>query len=323
MRIPGIVLAVVLTWALPSRAQEAFEKQVSDGVFSAAGSARIALAQERTPGTPRELVLRVLTFNINGLPTHPKKKHERYRATGKILGRLRQEGKAPHLVAIQEAFHGRTKELSDEAGYPYLAWGQGPAPGKLMGSGLLVLSEYPLDAASTTDYQKCAGWDCFANKGALHVSVRVPGFPEAVDFYDTHLNADGNNGADEGEAQKARDSQIAALIAFVGETRKPGAPLLFAADFNFQPGFPDYEAFSRGLSLRNAAEECSISKDCAGDRDAEGIWRSSVDHHFYASGSEAGVRVRPVSVEQTFKEPVDGQPSSDHLGLEVHCRLSW
>lgn len=318
----GAALVLILACA-PLRAQDSFETSVSEGLRSSAESAKSALSGSGRGEEPSPAVLlRVLSFNINGLPTHPKKKHERYKESGKILAKLRKEGKAPHLVAIQEAFHGRTKELSDEAGYPHIAWGAGPGPGKLMGSGLLILSEYPLDGASTTNYQRCAGWDCFANKGALHVRVRVPGLPESVDFYDTHLNADGNNGADPDEVQRARDSQIAALIDFAGRTRKPGAPLLFAADFNFQPGFADYEAFSRGLSVSNAAEECSVSKDCGGDRDAEGIWKASVDHHFFAPGSSPGIAIRPTHIEQTFKDPVGGQPLSDHLGLEAHYLLS-
>jgi hypothetical protein len=48
-----------------------------------------------------------------------------------------------------------------------------------------------------------------------------------------------------------------------------------------------------------------------------------VDHHFYLPGSEPEMNLEPVRIEQTFSEPVDGQPLSDHLGLEVHYRVNF
>ena len=109
----------------------------------------------------------------------------------------------------------------------------------------------------------------------------------------------------------------------MGFTRTPGAPAVFAADFNFRPGGADYDAFSALPDVSNAAKRCVDSKTCAGDADPGAIWRDSVDHHFYLAGSEPRISIEPVRIEQTFKEQVDGQPLSDYVGLEIHYKIGW
>lgn len=283
----------------------------------------LAVQAAATSGFPeqvaRETVIRVLSFNINGTPLGPKERHNRYRETGRILAELRRKGEAPHIVAIQEAFHSRTKELVSEAGYPHVRAGEGPKEGHTAGSGLYILSEFPIESSETMDYSSCAGWDCFANKGALRARVKVPGLSGALEIYNTHMNADGTRGGAE-QTLKARLEQIAAFGDFIRRTRAQGSPAILPGDFNFQPHGADYKVFAGFPGIGNAAQECARSRACSGDSDPEGLWKGSVDHQFYLSGEESSPV--PAHVAQIFKEPVNGAPLSDHLGLEIHFRLS-
>lgn len=309
-----------LLLAAPAAAASGFPEQVAEALRWAREAARAALPREAaSPRSPREFLLRVLCYNINGTPLGPKERHNRYRETGRILAELRRRGEAPHIVAIQEAFHSRTKELVLEAGYPHVRAGEGPKEGHTAGSGLYILSEFPIESAETIDYTSCAGWDCFANKGALRARVRVPGLPGALEIYNTHMNADDTGGGAD-HTLKARLEQIAQLSDFIRRTLPAGSAAILPGDFNFKPQGPDYRLFAGFSRIRNAAEECARSRSCSGDLDPGGIWRGFVDHQFYLAGAE--VSPAPAHVAQTFKEPVNGAPLSDHLGLEIHFRLS-
>jgi hypothetical protein len=53
------------------------------------------------------------------------------------------------------------------------------------------------------------------------------------------------------------------------------------------------------------------------------VWREEVDHQFFTPATGAGISLQPRHLEQTFKDPIDEKPPSDHLGLEVRYDLSW
>lgn len=273
-------------------------------------AAQLAVTPPPPSGT---FTLRVLTYNIYGLPSDDEAAHERYAKIGAILARRREEGTAPHVVVIQEAFHPRTSELIERAGYRFHRYG---APGHSDGplpSGLVLLSDFPIEKAATIDYRRCVGWDCWANKGALYARVKVPGLPVPVEVFNTHMNAGD-------EAVEVRKDQALQLLEFQKHYRDPAAPLLSSGDFNFRGPDPDYAIFASGANLTNAAAACAKSA-CSGDPDPGRVLRESVDHHFFSSG--ARLKVRPLHFEQTFTEPVDGGPLSDHVGLETHYELSW
>lgn len=113
-------------------------------------------------------------------------------------------------------------------------------------------------------------------------------------------------------------AQIRDYAAFVRRTREPGNAAILAGDFNFRSGNADYALFQSLLAGTNALEECSRSA-CAGDAPGPILGRS-VDHQFHLPGSRGGVAAAYVA--QTFKELHDGEPLSDHLGLEARFRLT-
>lgn len=320
----GLLTLLTVAAALPARAETWLGPQALEPLRAAVAGAR-TLAPAAPP-SPAPFVLRVLTYNIHGIlpKARPDEEEEpeaqarsRFREIARRLRALREEGRAPHVVALQEAFNPWADAAAKEAGYPFLRAGAGPRLGKLGGSGLWILSEFPVERAETLDYRDCTGFDCLANKGALHVRVFVPALLRSLDLYGTHMNADEPPAKPE-DSMAARVAQIREFAAFVARTRAPKAPLVAAGDFNFLPGNADYAAFASRVPAGNPAESCAAAGACTGDAPGP-VWRASVDHHFFAAAES--LEVAPSHFAQTFKEPHEGKPLSDHLGLEVHYLL--
>jgi hypothetical protein len=200
-------------------AAQSFERQVEDAVaeFGAAAAAAHP-APRRDPGGT--MTLSLLSYNIWGIPSDEEATHERYAKIGKLLSQRREAGKAPQLVVIQEAFHPRTGELIEQAGYPYYRYGAPGSSDSPLTSGLIILSEYPIERAATIDYRRCIGFDCWANKGALHVRLLVPGLPEPLELFNTHMNAGPDEpGPGRDEAIEVRKDQIGQLLNFLRQAR--------------------------------------------------------------------------------------------------------
>jgi endonuclease/exonuclease/phosphatase family metal-dependent hydrolase len=317
-------LSLLALLAFPAQAETFFNSTWLERLSAPRAEVRAAAARRKERrAAPAETTLRVLTYNIWGIPLGDEDelfigRHDRYGEIGRILARQRKEGTAPQIVAIQEAFHPRTPELVKEAGYPYAKAGNQTRRGKLLGSGLWILSEYPIEEVKTVDYADCTGTDCWANKGAIAARIRVPGLPTPVVFVDTHLNADTDSGSPTpDETRKIRISQLAQFAALVDEIARPGEPVILAADFNFRPGDEDYRLVSSRPGFSDGVARC-LKGNCDAQAGLEGEWRGSVDHHFFSSGA---LDVAPVLARQVFTRPVDGTPLSDHVGLEVHYKL--
>lgn len=287
-----------------------------------------AVAAQEAPVAPASpaaapWTLRVVTYNIHGItpwsnndPQLDEKSKGRYLEIAARLRRQRAAGTAPHVVVIQEAFNHWSAKAAREAGYPFVLEGNGARFGKVGGAGLFILSEFPVFSSSNMDYSDCTGYDCLANKGAMHARIVVPEVQRSFDIYNTHMNADEPPAKPE-DSMKARMVQIREFAAFVRRTREPGIPAVLAGDFNFIAGNADYALFRTLLSGTNVLEECARAA-CTGDAPGP-ILRESVDHQYHLPGERSGVAA--AHVERTFTEPHDGEPLSDHWGLEARYRL--
>ncbi len=281
------------------------------------------LAAPARGAAPAERTLSVLTYNIHGImptakrePEVEEKAKNRFREIAARLRRLRAEGKAPQVVMIQEAFNHWSAKAARESGYPYILEGNGARLGKVGGSGLFILSEHPVFISGNADYKECTRFDCLANKGIMHARVVVPEWMRSFDVYNTHMNADEPPASPE-ESMKARLAQIRDFAAFVRRTREPGIPAVLAGDFNFRQGNADYALFESLLGGTNAGEECARSA-CAGDPPGP-IMKETVDHLYRLDGTRGGLKA--AGFARTFTEPHDGEPLSDHWGLEARWRL--
>ena len=266
--------------------------------------------------------LHVMSYNIKGLPSmllSSDWKDGRYALIAKTLNARHKDGTAPDVVVLQEAFSEPAAVLLRESGYPHVA--AGPPAASMLGvnSGLFVLSRFKVlsEASRAFGPKLCLSWDCFSNKGVQMVRLDVPGLPKPLEVFNTHLQAGR-------EDTVARQAQVKILLEFFREHHAPGNPVVFAGDFNFRPGLgqKSFQHFDEGLRLLHAGKLC-LEKGCAKGRDDgwHGIWERAVDHQFFAA--EGPVRLTPVLVERSYREPLEGTRLSDHPAHEVRYELTW
>lgn len=276
--------------------------------------------------------LRVLSYNIHGLAEIFVGKKEfpeaRFAEIGNILRALRAAGAAPHIVGLQEAFVAKTDDIARLSGYPYVSRGPGKK-GIALNSGLVILSEYPIkDADSIVFGKDCAGMDCWANKGVQYARVMVPGIPEGISIFNTHLNSDPEpKWVDERDrTDRAHMIQTWDLQDFMSEKGVLGKPSILISDFNDGPQDLDYNLFVGWIGMggmRDTNRACVQTQACVKDLDMEDDWRNSADHQFYVGGANPKVQLDPIVYKKTFKAQVNGHSLSDHSGLEIHYLARW
>ena len=270
-----------------------------------------------------DLGIRILSYNVHGLPDPFVADHGQYETIGNILAKRRAEGTAPHVVVIQEGFRKVTRKLIRNAGYPYVAQGPGSAFLKFS-SGLWVMSEYPILDVHRTVYDRCMSWDCFAKKGVVHVRVQVPGSEFPVDIYDTHMNSDPDSDpfATESGAHRVRTKQVQQMEMFIAKTKAPDGVVLVGGDFNYISTFQEALLFTFLTNLKNVRDDCKETQNCTGNENYTTEAKTAIDHQYFQTNL-SGVSVAATHYERTFKETVQGELLSDHFGLEAGFRIYW
>ena len=68
---------------------------------------------------------------------------------------------------------------------------KGEKLGEWLNSGLTILSNFPIEERSSQPFYRgaCGGYDCLANKGILLVAITIPGVPEPIEIFTTHMNS--------------------------------------------------------------------------------------------------------------------------------------
>lgn len=260
-----------------------------------------------------QYLLKVMSYNIKGLPLPWLKHKYRYANIGKEVAKFRQSGVGPAILGLQEAFVKKTGDLGKEVGMPYKARGPGRR-GIRINSGLEVLSDYPITSSKTVRYKKCSGTDCLANKGAIFSRIEVPGLPSPIDFYNTHMNAGG-------QASCQRMHQAEQLVDLIRDTHEPGNILISMGDFNFKPDSDEYDYYSRELNLINSAYECGVVQNCQGHADPMHDWSRSIDHVFYQE--TPFIKVTPVYYQKLLHDETNASRWSDHDALATHYLIEW
>ena len=227
--------------------------------------------------------LSVMTYNVRGLPWPIAwGRADALAQIGDRLAALRRAGRQPHILLLQEAFTPEARAIAARAGYAhvvagpdrrmrgpapvsardrtYLArarWDRGEAADKQFGSGLLILSDYPILSAARLAFpaHACAGFDCLANKGALVARLAVPGMAQPVHVVNTHLNARKAAGVPIARSQRAFERQVDLLTRFVRAQVPQDAPLILGGDMNIgrDPARLFRSLGGRGHGLRRTA----------------------------------------------------------------------
>jgi hypothetical protein len=299
--------------------------------------------------------LSVLTYNVKGLPWPVAL--GRSTALTRIGDRLRSlhaQGKAPAVVVLQEAFTDHAQAIGRSGGYRFIVngptdeevnsllpsrgddnyaadarWWKGETEGKFVGSGLQVLSDYPIVAVKRMAFPDfaCAGYDCLANKGALLVTLRIPGAPTPVEVLTTHLNSRHASGVEDARSNAAYRLQVDALTTFVRRAHDPRYPLIAAGDYNVG-SVPARQADLLGAVHREWLGG-SVVRDALGQFERQGgelgadaSWslRRARDWQFYADGTQG--RLTLTGIEVLFGHDASGDMLSDHVGYVARFGLS-
>ncbi|WP_417463455.1 endonuclease/exonuclease/phosphatase family protein [Kordiimonas sp.] len=291
--------------------------------------------------------LKVLSYNIHGLPSPLRSKTTPlFERIAEILRTRRAEGSQPEVVLLQEAFDGDARIIADTTGYRYVLKGPGRKdnsekgrahwvpqtrktyasfsdPQKFIGSGLYILSDYPIVKAQhkVFDSDMCAGYDCLSNKAILMASIEVPGVSVPIDIINSHFNSRRSAKAPSKHVFRAHQRQTDTLSWFMKKLCG-SAPAIVAGDFNTKQR-ERYDYFRATLPLVDAAEDClgteGVCRLDEGTPKAQVLYNTN-DKHFF-QGSE-NYLIKPVYMVRNFKEELDGRELSDHLGYEVEYRIT-
>lgn len=250
--------------------------------------------------------LRVLTFNAWGVPVVTPARAERVAAMGAAIAEL-----APDVVAFQEVWLEEDAErLMAELAARGLPHGQRFDRGRLGGSGLVVVSRFPLEDATFAAYSQGGRpktpWhlDWAAAKGIGKVRIHTPAGP--VELADTHLQA-GYGTADYQFVQIAQVLEAARAL----EQRQSGGdevpPLIVAGDLN---------APAHALPFRLLAARLQLEPTDP---------HAGIDAILTRPGSGTSVATR--SVQRVLADPVrlsngELRPLSDHAGVLVELELT-
>jgi endonuclease/exonuclease/phosphatase family metal-dependent hydrolase len=247
----------------------------------------------------------IMTYNVRGLP-FPWEDLDRLEDIGRVMQRRRAQGTAPQILMIQEGYSDRINDLIALSGYRYVVRGVRGANGRL-GSGLLILSDWPLERERNIVYTHCVGWDCQSRKGAQFAIVDVPGYGP-LRLMNTHMNSDPEEDpfTDIRDTREVRLFQIQQIREALWDLRKVrNVSTLLMGDFNFLHGDEAYRAFIALFGAWDLVRRSEV-----------GIPRRGIyDYVFFDHRPRHRVETRRYA--ETFVTPVNGRPLSDHVALEL------
>jgi endonuclease/exonuclease/phosphatase family metal-dependent hydrolase len=260
-----------------------------------------------TANAPGSGSLSVLSYNVHGLPSI---------ITGDDTpGRMAQI--APLLqdwdiVGIQEDWiaDNHSLLLQDAAQLTQLWFDEPLEAARVYGSGLSLLSDYPVSSVQNTHYTDCSGLldgssDCLASKGFQRVRLQLGA--AQIDVYNTHLEAGGGD-----EDNAARTAQVSQLIDALG-TDSADRAVIFTGDFNLRPSDPtDLPELERLQSEGGLSDVCT-ALDCSEP--------DHIDRIFFRSSET--VQLSPVSWANLSEQFSDDAlvNLSDHP--PISAELSW
>jgi len=256
------------------------------------------LLTQSTAPLADEVVLKIVTFNIQDLYVAGRNRIARMKAIGETLRHL-----DPDLVGIQESFVEKDRhELLSSLEGSRLAYHQYYKSGTI-GCGLLVLSAYPIVETFFHRYERNGKWykfyhgDWWAGKGVALARIALP--QGIIDFYNTHAHAAYGSTEYDG----VRRFQMGALAKFILDSWTRTAPALLVGDMNCAPGSIQYNTLVSGAGLHRL-----MNID------------SRIDHIFGAPSDNYDYQVletRPI----TGNVPGQTTPLSDHTGYMSTIRV--
>ena len=234
-----------------------------------------------SPLTPKpwsqKQTLRVMTYNVHDLYVASGHRRERMRAIGQWISELN-----PDVVGLQEAFiatdrHALIRELAETR----LKYTKYYASG-LVGSGLLILSAYPIQEVDFHRFSKNGRplkfWhgDWWAGKGIALARLKVRE-GEYLDLFNLHMHARYDFTRARDEYFDDRCHQVREVRAVIERLAVHEIPGLLLGDFNATLSSPEMEPLRNIVSLLSPTSEDEI--DLILKRDLERDLESSAPHH--------------------------------------------
>jgi len=261
----------------------------------------LLLSSAKTAGAAPPVRLRVLSWNVWGLPAVSPNLEERIRALPAAMAAL-----APDVILLQEVWEAEdgvslARDLG-RRGYPYTEHLVRTPGGK---TGLFIASRQKLSLAEfrpfTIGRMPHSLWhlDWMASKGIARWVVETE--LGEVALAGTHLQAQYET--DTYDAERLSQAVEVGLM----NRREPDRPLILAGDFNSDPG--DLPR----TTVRDLARVTDVSKSV------------SPDTVFVSNGRAVSIRV--LDVRDVLTEPYtlangDREPLSDHAAVLVDVELS-
>jgi endonuclease/exonuclease/phosphatase family metal-dependent hydrolase len=292
-------------WAQPMRLRQVLRRP--------AGPVRLRVQPARLSVLTQNMALLVAPGDYLGT--------DRDGAVAEISARIR--ALLPDVAGLCEVFSdGERDDIKNALRdlYPYAQ--EGPDEADLESDGgLLLLSRYPLLAIHSFIYRDCDGDDCYANKGMIHIRVRAPAWPCAVDVFFTHAQ---DISTDDGVSTLY--AQLSSMQAFISTHADPALPAIVMGDLNIPGEIPEHYAQLLGrlagtrdcwtIAGNSAASGHTSIRNSSFYEDADD--RPAQDQRFDFVLLRAGTRAIPVLKEiQVLKFTRNQRFISDHFGLRA------
>jgi endonuclease/exonuclease/phosphatase family metal-dependent hydrolase len=160
---------------------------------------------------------------------------DREGAIAEIIARIRSL--SPDVVGLCEVFSdGERETIRAGVGPTHPHFLEGPDEADLESDGgRLLLSKHPIIKDGQIIYRDCAGNDCYANKGALHMRVQPPGSPIPYDVFYSH-----NQDIDPDGGTEALYAQMTSIDAMIRRDADPSAPNIVMGDMNIPGEVPGH-----------------------------------------------------------------------------------
>lgn len=263
---------------------------------------------------------KILSYNIQALPKIIGIGGEdfQFEYIGKKLAEMRENGEAPDIVMIQEAFHYNSIDIINRhAGYKNVFYGPHRFGFKVIGSGLYILTDLDLEFDINIAFPSllCADHDCMAAKG-----YQILKFKNSDTYViNTHLQASYDNEAPgvHTENVDARFGQLKLIKNWIENELPEGAKIILGGDINIRPSVEyEYEKVLE-LGVENSALMCMTQDQCklVNDSSEKDVFHDSIDMILLSSN----INAKMISVEKNFKTPIPGTDviPSDHDGYYI------
>lgn len=262
-----------------------------------------------------------MSYNIKALPgIAGGGKNFQYDYIGEELARMREAGTHPQVIMIQEAFKfGPVQRINSIARYPHVFTGPYRFGIKLLGAGLVILSDYELEFVMNIAFPTflCAGWDCFSGKGYQIVKIKGTN----TYLVNTHLNASNRSSGSciNRKSIKSRLAQVRLIGDYIRANFPADAKIILGGDFNIKPEVKEeYKVMEESFDMYNSSFECLNTPGCVlgEDDDEEELVYTTVDMILYSKNIDMQLH----RIEEIFEDPIPGTDTipSDHDGYLIH-----